>query len=131
MRYATVCLIFVFGCAPFSPSDATRFDPPPQFRVWWGEMESCSSLRGNYDRISWYVVDGDSFDTPDGDSWGWWTTDHDIYISRRVYDWTVLPVDSNTTTIYSVVVKHEMLHELIGHEGHPEIPFETPCNVMM
>ena len=94
-------------------------------------MESCSSLRGNYDRISWYVVDGDSFDTPDGDSWGWWTTDHDIYISRRVYDWTVLPVDSNTTTIYSVVVKHEMLHELIGHEGHPEIPFETPCNVMM
>lgn len=131
MKHLILCLLVVTGCTPFSPEDATRFTPPPQFETWWVEMEQCSGKTGDYSNISWFVVDGESFETPDGNSWGWWTTKHEIYIARPVYNWTVLPIDSNTTTIYNVVVKHEMLHDLIGHEGHPSIPFQTPCNVMM
>ncbi|HEU4649532.1 MAG TPA: hypothetical protein VFS33_10770 [Gemmatimonadales bacterium] len=57
---------------------------------------------------------GESFDCPGGKCVGRWNSGHKIYIASAYAD-------------NEMVVRHEMLHELIGHPGHPEPPFADPC----
>jgi hypothetical protein len=45
---------------------------------------------------------------------GRWNSDHSIFISRAWVD-------------NEMVVRHEILHDLIGHPGHPDPPFGNPC----
>jgi hypothetical protein len=88
--------------------------PPADYRVWFEKTQACSGLTGNFDRIKWYIVDGQDFDCPSGKCVGRWNDDHTIYIARA----------------YSgneMVVRHEILHDLIGHPGHPDPPFGNPC----
>jgi hypothetical protein len=48
------------GCtmhSPFSPPEGTqRFEPPPAYRIAWQQVEGCSGLRGNFDRVRWFVI---------------------------------------------------------------------------
>ena len=69
---------------------------------------------GNFDRVRWSVVAGHSFPCASGKCAGHWEPGHEIYIAQ---DWTT----------NEMVVRHEMLHDLIGRAGHPDPPFGSPC----
>jgi hypothetical protein len=107
--------LMICGCA-FEPQGDEPIDPPSQYRTWWARTEACSGRQGNFDRIKWYVVPGHGFKCPGGTCAGHWNSDHDIFIAG---DWT------NT----EMVVRHEMLHDLLGQSGHPDPPFGKGCGL--
>ena len=102
------------ACSSFTPANDRAFTPPAEYRAWFEKTQACSGLKGDYDRIQWYVIPGTEFDCPGGKCVGRWNTDHTIYISES---WTE----------NEMVVRHEMLHDLIGRPGHPDPPFGNPC----
>ena len=113
---ATACITLPAGCgsSSFTPTNDQRYSPPAEYRRWFDETQACSGLEGNFDRIKWFVVPGTEFNCPGGTCVGRWDADHSIFIAG---DW----VDSE------MVVRHEILHDLIGHPGHPDPPFGNPC----
>jgi hypothetical protein len=101
------------GCA-FEPNGDHPIDPPAEYQAWFAKTEACSGLSGEFTRIRWYAVAGDSFDCPGGRCVGRWNTDHRIFIASAYLH-------------SELVVRHEILHDLIGHPGHPDPPFGSPC----
>lgn len=106
-----LCLI---GCNRFEPAEYSAFDPPAQYRVWWDSTEACSGRTGNFNRVHWFVVPGPDFKCPTGRCSGRWEPEHRIYLAEGWKE-------------HEMVVRHEMLHELIGHAGHPNPPFGIGC----
>jgi hypothetical protein len=88
--------------------------PPAVYREWWAKTEACSGLSGDYERVQWSVVPGHSFPCRSGQCAGHWEPSHHIYLSA---DWTT----------NEMVVRHEMLHDLLNQGGHPDPPFGDPC----
>jgi hypothetical protein len=113
-RALLVAAFTLAGCSSFSPTNDHSYTPLAAYRKWFDETQACSGLQGSFDRIKWYVVDGTEFDCPSGKCVGHWNDDHSIFISSA---WV-----SN-----ELVVRHEMLHDLIGQPGHPDPPFGSPC----
>lgn len=101
------------GCR-FEPTGDSPLDPPAEYREWWAKTEACSGLSGDFDRVRWQVVAGHSFDCPSGQCVGHWESNHEIYLSE---DWAM----------NEMVVRHEMLHDLLGRPGHPTPPFGHGC----
>ncbi|HEU5169054.1 MAG TPA: hypothetical protein VFU46_00880 [Gemmatimonadales bacterium] len=100
------------GCAaePSAPSTYEPVSPPATYRDWFGKTEACSGLSGDFDRIRWYVVPGSEFACPSGACAARWIDDHRIFVAQAYL-------------ANELVVRHEMLHDLIGHAGHPDPPF--------
>lgn len=95
-----------------------QYDPPPIYRQWWVETERCSGLKGNFDRVTWFQEPGGTFLAPGGvEVYGFWTENHHIFIAE-------------TLKLNPSIVRHEMLHDLIGHPGHPSDLFIVKCAVM-
>jgi hypothetical protein len=99
----------------------TVLHPPPEYRVWWRELEACSGVDGDFGRVTFLevvrplLVNGSQFPCGGGAVCnGMWETPHDISIA---------PGYLNNERL----VKHEMLHDLIRTPGHPPV-FEQ-CNV--
>jgi len=102
------------------PAGAQAIEAPAIFQTWWARTEACSGLTGNYAGIQWYVVPGaNTFQTDSGDKVGFW-------IKSRVGTRIILAGDYRD---YELVVRHEMLHELLGREGHPPEYFQTRCHL--
>lgn len=118
MAAAVLALVLLLsGCrAVFAPGDAVAFDPPPSYRLWWSSVEACAGRSGDFDRVTWYRLPGRSFQADGRAVIGRWEPPHRIYLAA---DWT----DND------FVVRHEMLHDLLGHAGHPDHPFVTPCGL--
>ena len=122
---AALILLALTGCpawlvtGPVQVHEGERFVPPGEYVQWWAEVEACSGLHGNIGRVKWYVVKGrDSFWNDGVEVWGLWSQkDHSIYLAEG-------------QMMEAWVVKHEMLHELIGRPGHPYVPFQNPCGLM-
>ncbi len=104
----------LIGCSSFEPTGDSPMQAPAVYRAWFAKTEACSGLTGDFSRIQWYSVEGSSFDCPGGQCVGRWNSDHKIFISSAYTD-------------NEMVVRHEMLHDLIGHPGHPDPPFGNPC----
>ena len=100
----------------FRPEGAVAVDPPAVFQQWWQDTESCAGRRGDFSRIQWYVVAGPSFACPDGRCLGWWSDRHRVYLAG---DWR----DDE------LVVRHEMLHDIIGDGDHPASSFALKCHL--
>jgi hypothetical protein len=101
------------GCG-FDPNGDEPMNPPPVYREWWAKSEACSGLRGDFDRVRWSEVEGHSFSCASGRCVGHWQGGHRIWVAS---DWAT----------NELVVRHEMLHDLIGHAGHPDPPFGKGC----
>jgi hypothetical protein len=94
--------------------------PPPEFELWWEKTEACSGLQGDYTRISWYVVPAAaSFQTDVGEVVGLWT---------RSSDGSEITLAGNYMDS-ELVVRHEMLHDLLGRQGHPPYYFVELCGL--
>jgi hypothetical protein len=100
------------------PSNAVEFVPGFKYQVWWQEVETCSDLRGEFGRIRWYMVPGLSpFEAPG--------------IAQPVLGYW----DPNRNSIVTVewardkaaLVRHEVLHSLLGLSNHPREYFLDRC----
>jgi hypothetical protein len=103
----------VGGCG-FDPEGDQPLDPPRVYREWWAKTEACSGRRGFFDRVRWSVVEGRSFPCSSGQCAGHWSNNHHIFLAS---EWAM----------DEMVVRHEMLHELLGRPGHPDPPFGEGC----
>jgi hypothetical protein len=101
------------GCG-FDPTGEQAMMAPDVYRTWWNKTQTCSGLSGDFDRVEWLVVPGDGFTCSSGKCAGHWESDHRIFIAG---DWV-----NN-----EMVVRHEMLHDLLGRPGHPNPPFGKGC----
>lgn len=106
-------LAFVGGCG-FDVAGEQPMTAPDVYRVWWDKTEACSGLSGDFDRVEWLVVPGHGFTCSSGQCAGHWESDHRIFIAQ---DWAQ----------NEMVVRHEMLHDLLGRPGHPNPPFGKGC----
>ncbi|HEU4682658.1 MAG TPA: hypothetical protein VFS51_12970 [Gemmatimonadales bacterium] len=111
--WAVGLLVALAGCG-FAPYGDEPLDPPPIYREWWAKTEACSGRTGNFDRVRWSVVEGRSFSCSSGECAGHWRTDHHIFLAS---DWVM----------DEMVVRHEMLHDLLDRPGHPDPPFGIGC----
>jgi hypothetical protein len=99
--------------APPFPDDFMLLTPPAPYRTWWNLVEACSTLRGDFDALRWYVAEEVNAGDPTvGATWNGET-------NQIVLD--------NTVAGDGRVVRHEMLHALLGRAGHPPALFAGTC----
>lgn len=97
------------------PPNAERFDPPPQYALWWNEAETCSHTAGDASRVRWYRtprgvdLQGASHVAGQYDPNG-----HRIALAGDFVD------DGR-------VVRHEILHALHPRVQHPRDLFLRRC----
>ena len=108
-----LALMLVAACG-FDPGDDSPMAPPAVYREWWAKTEACSGLSGDFDRVEWSMVAGHSFPCASGTCAGHWEPGHRIYLAQDY-------------TMSEMVVRHEMLHDLLDRAGHPDPPFGDPC----
>jgi len=106
-------LLALSGCG-FDPEGDIPLDPPPIYREWFAKTEACSGRTGDFDRLRWSVVEGHSFPCSSGECAGHWRTSHHIFLAG---DWVM----------DEMVVRHEMLHDILDRTGHPDPPFGQGC----
>jgi hypothetical protein len=120
---AGVLLIALAACTtptePSFPDGAIRLETQPQFGLWWRMTQACSGLGGDLGAVDWYVqpevetlrIPGDE----DGQFGGYWWA-----IGNRV-----LLTEKAVTDGW--LVRHEMLHALVGRAGHSRELFVDRC----
>jgi len=114
LRPSVVALATLLGACGFDPAGSQSWEPPAIYREWWGATEACSGLSGDFDRVEWMIVPGESFKCGSGQCVGHWDPSHKIFIAS---DWSR----------HEMVVRHEILHELMRRSGHPNPPFGIGC----
>jgi hypothetical protein len=118
-----VLLIGLAACVtptePRLPDDAIPLAVQPQFALWWRMTQACSGLRGDMGAVHWYVQpDVETLHIPgdhDGQFGGyWWAVGNRILLTEKAVTdgW---------------LVRHEMLHALVGRAGHPRGEFGDRC----
>jgi hypothetical protein len=118
-------LLVLFGCSSFDPSAAlpTGAEPmvaPAAYQDWWEKTEACAERLGRFSRIQWYEVPGvATFATDMGPKVGLWIQNGS----------SVLIVVAGHYENHEMVVRHEMLHALLGQEGHPPEYFVNRCHL--
>lgn len=102
------------------PAGAVLMTPPAQYATWYASTEACAQLTGAADRIEWYVVPGvTTFETSIGEKVGLW---------ERVGNVSRITIAGNYTG-NEMVVRHEMLHDLLERAGHPPEYFVNRCHL--
>lgn len=114
MRIALVAACVLFSGCGFEPEGSVTFDPPSIYRTWWAETQACSGTKGGFSAISWAYVPGRAFACPSGNCMGRWEPGQRIYLAEAFRE-------------HELVVRHEMLHALLGRSGHPNPPFGRGC----
>jgi hypothetical protein len=101
---------------PVLPKDAKLLSPPPVYSTWWNMTQACSQLTGSLSAVTWYTTDEVVHDISTGDVIaGYWVAG-----SNRIVLNTAVMMDGG-------IVRHEMLHALINHSGHPRSQFLGKC----
>lgn len=118
-----VLAIPIAGCAATGkslPFGAVPLPVPPVFREWYQRTQECSGLQGSFWALRWFVIPGvSSFRTGEGPAVGLWKKGRGsgtIVLAGNFAD-------------RELVVRHEMLHSLIGRSGHPAELFIERCHL--
>ncbi len=118
--------LMALGCAPAAlspsslPDGAVSFTAPAEYRTWWASTEACSGLTGDFNRIGWYSVPGaGTMETDIGKKVGLWAHQHGQSTITIAGDY----MDNE------LVIRHEMLHDLLGRDGHPDEYFVARCGL--
>lgn len=113
------------SCSTVSPSDslpvgAVPMEAPVLYQQWWEATEACAALDGSFERVEWFVVPGaSSFPTEAGEKVGLWVKSGE---RRQI-------IVAEGYLEHEMVVRHEMLHDLLSREGHPEPYFAERCQL--
>lgn len=95
---------------------------PPLYRILFDSIQACSGLRGDFDRIRWYVYDEKHIPGTDDRPAQTFLGGDKIALARPYLD--INEYISNS------VVMHEELHVLIGRGGHPPV-FNDLCGQLL
>lgn len=117
----TLFLASMFACASATapvPEQAKSIAPLPQYALWWSMTEACSGIRGDMSRIKWFShPDRPLASDPQSDS----PVAGEYYYDSK----SVVLVESQLSN--PTIVRHEMLHALMGIRGHPAAQFRDAC----
>ena len=101
---------------PPLPDGAQALTPPTSYAQWWRDTEQCAGRTGEMSRIHWFSIpDRTSFMYLDGQYDGYWWND---------VHWIILAGDKVQD---AMIVRHEMLHDLLGRGDHPAAYFQERC----
>jgi hypothetical protein len=121
---ALVIGVILMGCGSLEPSEpalpplAVRIEPPVSYHQWFAATTACSGLDGTPEVVEWYVVPGAaSFRVEGADRVGMW---------QRVNGRSQIVI-AGAYQNHEMVVRHEILHHLLGQAGHPPELFEERC----
>jgi hypothetical protein len=117
-RAALVVLFFSIGACvsilqPKLPQGAEEMSPPAVYSRWWQMTQACSGRSRDIASIEWYRTPGQSFAVNDQQGAGLWLRNRIVIAGDAVYE--------------GQVVRHEMLHALLGTSGHPREAFLGAC----
>ena len=112
------------GCRDLSLAPATPELPPgaetliplADYTDWWHATEQCAGLQGDMSRVTWFSV-------PNHTSFVYDNVQYDGYWWNGVH-WIILAGEKVTD---GMLVRHEMLHELLGRGDHPAEYFQQRC----
>ena len=113
------------SCSTLAPAEslppgAVAMVAPVEYEEWWSATEACAGIEGAFERVEWYAVPGvSSFETDVGEKVGLWIKSG----QRRQI------IVAEGYRQHEMVVRHEMLHDLLSREGHPEPYFAERCNL--
>lgn len=102
------------------PAGAVPFDAPAVYARWWADVEACSGRAGDLQRVSWFVVPNAKWFTIRGVAYDgyWFEYHHEIVLAAaHIED--------------SLVVRHEMLHDLLNDGQHPREYFVERCGAIL
>lgn len=101
---------------PEFPPNAVLVTPPPQYRIWWEVVESCSGVTRSFDAVSWYRVPIGQGLTVRGESaaGAWFAEENSIAIGDG---WRA----------NGSLVRHEILHAILQTGSHPKEFFRDAC----
>lgn len=113
-----LCLVACSALTDPGPEDDAVLERYPPFEVyteWWDELQACAGEAGDLDRVRFHVVlaplgvSGRQFVCGPGtrECAGRWIPPHDILLGPGFL-------------LSEVIVKHEMLHDLLQTTGHPD-----------
>ena len=124
---AIVTLVAVTGScrdfavlAPELPPKAEPIAPLAIYSEWWRAAEECSGRTAPMTRVQWFVVPGSDSFAYQGTRYDgyWWNGVHWITLAEgRVQD--------------PGIVRHEMLHDLLGRGDHPAEFFQLRCKTVV
>jgi len=109
-------IALLVGCTSSFAPDSAPLTPPSAYLQWWQATKACSGLTGDFSRLRFSVIEGRDFECPSGRCVGRWEPASTIILA-------------SSYAHSELVVRHEMLHALIGHSGHPDIPFRQRCGL--
>lgn len=118
---STALILSACGTEPSPlPPGATAMAVHPEYATWWQSTEACSGITGNFASIEWFEVPNTStFQSEAGIVVGLWEKSSGQNRITIAGDY----VDNE------LVVRHEMLHALLGRQGHPSEYFVTRCGL--
>ena len=124
---AIVTLVAVTGScrdlavvAPELPPSAEPLAPLAVYSDWWRAAEDCSGRSAPMMRVRWFVVRG-------SDSFAYQGTRYDGYWWNGVH-WIML---AEARLQDPGIVRHEMLHDLLGRGDHPAEFFQERCRTVV
>jgi len=102
---------------PRRPAGARRFTPPSIYAEWWALTEDCAARVAPFEEIAWYSVPGaKSLGTRTGRPIaGYWNAKENEIVPAEAWRFT------------GEVVRHEMLHAMLGVNDHPRASFLERC----
>jgi hypothetical protein len=112
---ATIALACDVPTVPL-PTGAIEWTPPARFALWWQMTESCSGKQGELGAIRWYIVPNATSMDVDGKSVQGETIGTDRIVLVESY------------SLDGPLVRHEMLHALLGVGGHPRDAYLGACD---
>lgn len=98
------------------PAGAVPYGPPAEYARWWAQVEQCAGVSAPFARVRWFVVPAPQPLIADGQR------DDGLWIEH--YRYIVLAEPFVTD---SFLVRHEMLHDLLGRVDHPPDFFVQAC----
>ena len=114
-----VCSLVATACEgvfePVFPPAAIAFTPPPEYRVWWEVVESCSGRQASYDAVGWFRVPGFHLAVKGESAAGVWFAS-----SNRI-------ALADGWRYNGSLVRHEMLHAVLRTGSHPTEYFHGAC----
>ncbi|HSC33248.1 MAG TPA: hypothetical protein VLD17_16065 [Gemmatimonadaceae bacterium] len=110
--------------APIAPAalvNATPLTPPSWYATAYAGMERCSGLVGDYARIRWYHVPGSLVHAPDAGGYAAAVTYPSLH--------TIVIADFYASD--TLVVRHEVMHDLADVTSHPVEWFDGKCGDLL
>lgn len=97
------------------PDAAVQITPPPHYRIWWDVVQSCSGFVLPFEAVTWFTVPPGGLSYRGKSAAGVWFNE-----SNRI-------VLSQAWQHVGSLVRHEILHALLGVGSHPAEFFERRC----